>query len=315
MLRISKLTFDFIAINDFISPKVSGFAWHSAFGKALFKHSCSAKTSPCRVNRQHCDCTYSNVFKTYARYPTVGISLGQAISPPHIFFCDKQGSKKIQQDQIYKVEMLLVGYAHSVIGEIISSMSKTGLVGIGEGRNKLRLESVSQSFFDASPSRIIWLNGIRKPTNSEINKLSIPERPERIRLTFVSPYIQSNTSSIKMFDLSLFLRSTLRAVLTSLHYLEQTQEYVQTSEDKQTTATLFKNASDVKAMLGNLEFCSGEQYSLAKSAKIKTSGWLGYVELSGADIACIWPYLWVAQWLGVGKFRSKGFGQFRIQLM
>jgi sortase (surface protein transpeptidase) len=60
-----------------------------------------------------------------------------------------------------------------------------------------------------------------------------------------------------------------------------------------------------------LHWQRGQRFSARSSTTADTSGWMGQLEIK--NNITLWPYLWLGQWLGIGKNASMGFGRYRLE--
>ncbi|MCI5124675.1 MAG: CRISPR system precrRNA processing endoribonuclease RAMP protein Cas6, partial [Candidatus Electrothrix sp. AR5] len=45
---------------------------------------------------------------------------------------------------------------------------------------------------------------------------------------------------------------------------------------------------------------------------VELRGFLGTVDFAPSDPELFWPFLWLGQWLHIGKQASKGFGRYQL---
>jgi CRISPR/Cas system endoribonuclease Cas6 (RAMP superfamily) len=57
---------------------------------------------------------------------------------------------------------------------------------------------------------------------------------------------------------------------------------------------------------------AGSRYSATHGKSLDTGGWMGHLELDIQGLDELWPYLWLGQWLNVGKNASMGFGRYSV---
>jgi CRISPR/Cas system endoribonuclease Cas6 (RAMP superfamily) len=54
------------------------------------------------------------------------------------------------------------------------------------------------------------------------------------------------------------------------------------------------------------------RYSARHQQKIDTSGFMGKITLNMIGIEALWPYIYLGQWLNVGKNSSFGYGRYEL---
>ncbi len=66
--------------------------------------------------------------------------------------------------------------------------------------------------------------------------------------------------------------------------------------------------------LSALRWHEWTRYSSRQHTLMELGGLLGTFELSGPDLAPLWPLLWLGQWVHAGKGTTFGLGAYRLEL-
>jgi hypothetical protein len=139
----------------------------------------------------------------------------------------------------------------------------------------------------------------------------VPAAPAAVRLVFDSAYKPSGKAGRRDgIDLGRLLMAVVRR-LSLLQYF-----YTGRRLDAP-FAELKQAAGQVPVISHQLRREASRRYSARRRVRVDTSGLIGELDLdlsgsgSGAA-AALWPYLYLGQWLGVGKNTSMGFGQYRL---
>jgi CRISPR/Cas system endoribonuclease Cas6 (RAMP superfamily) len=53
-------------------------------------------------------------------------------------------------------------------------------------------------------------------------------------------------------------------------------------------------------------------WSARQGREVEFRGFLGTVDFAPKDPELFWPFLWLGQWLHIGKQASKGFGRYQL---
>ncbi len=75
---------------------------------------------------------------------------------------------------------------------------------------------------------------------------------------------------------------------------------------------LKKASQRIQVQVTDLKQQRGSHFSSRRGKRINANGLVGHIDLSMDGIESLWPYLYLGQWLNVGKKASWGFGSFGI---
>lgn len=302
-LPLAEYQFNFQVLQNLWLPEFSGSLWHSVFGYAL-------KSSVCIHHGFTCDncfllhsCDYSYLYSTPRPLKTDIMRNYQTIPAPHIIRTEHTKPKLIVAGETLSLRFILIGKANEKLPLIIWSLLKAGSKGIGKSRSKLQLQEVWQLFNHNTGELIYQPNEIK--TQPIIKPLTIITMPERLTLEFLTPYRQNDkqfnkdTTDIKKFIMAIIRRVSL------LQYFYTEQEL---NTDFKQLKTLVEQLT-IEAELKNKFY---QRYSSKHGKLLNASGVLGQFSLNLNGMDALWEYLYLGQWLNVGKNASMGFGQYQL---
>ncbi len=303
-LSIAEYTFIFQAIDPVALPAFADPLWRSVFGLALKKLSCMADNEKCEACIHRHDCDYS--FLISSPNPPgdkIGVTKHMRTIPnPHIFRSEvKEYSQKIPPGASFSATLILVGRANERLPAIIRAMAHVGMYGLGKKRSTFRLIEVMQT--GPNPLDRLIMTNQAIIADGIAGSPSIPPAPERIRFTFLTPYLlPSNTKIEEGLNLTKFLMQIIRRI-SSLH---EPYTGIALEADYKRLRTLAENPSVVES---DITVDLAYRYFKDKSKCLAVRGSL-LLELEHQDD--LWPWIYLGQWLNVGKQASKGFGHYTL---
>jgi hypothetical protein len=75
------------------------------------------------------------------------------------------------------------------------------------------------------------------------------------------------------------------------------------------------SVTGIRATDTRLVWHDWRRYSHRQEQHIPMGGLLGHIVLEGSGMAAVWPYLWLGQWLHVGKGTMMGLGQYALEAL
>ena len=304
-----------LCILEFIYQKLDPLAlsvgdlpiWHSVFGKALHQRSCLFPDTDCFVEKKNkpvekdCSllhsCHYPYLFDRIAPADSE-MMRGQKIPVPHVF---RFKTTALEEQSIVSIGLVIMGDAIDKYGSLIQSMKQAGTEGIGKQRTRLQLTTVEQLTNDGSVKTIWDISQLI--TRPKAILMSPPPCPTAVHIMFETPYKTKTRSAFKANEL---LMGVIRRISLLQYFYTDKRLHVDFKYLKQQT-------EQTKTLKQSLHWQQNKRYSARLGTTVDTSGWVGEVTISNYHLAEIWPYLWVGQWLGIGKNASMGFGQYRLE--
>ena len=302
-LPLAEYSFVFEALQDVELAAFPGGLWHSVFGRALRDQVCVAPGLECArcMLLHHCD--YSHLFggprppksEVMRKYDTIPV--------PVVLRYDNAVDQAIPAGSYFAVSMIIVGQANEKLPVIIHTMTAVGKAGFGKRRSKAALIEVTQQA-PSLPTLVMArgrMNHWTPPAMPEILQL-----PESLRITFMSPYKQTGKSTASdEFDLPKFIMAVVRRISMLQYFYTGTRleaDFAQLKSQSQAPVNV-KSA---------LKWRPHGRYSASHGKRVDTSGWLGSLDVEMAGAGALIPFLYLGQWLNVGKNASMGFGRYQL---
>ncbi len=306
-LPFAKYTFIFQAIDSVSLPAFADPLWRSVFGLALRQLSCIADKQQCDtcMLRHQCDYAFLTTGPNSPPEKTGILKQLKNIPNPHVFSCQVQSySSKIPANAFFSASLILIGKANDRLPAVIRAMVHAGVLGLGGRRAKFRLMEVIQTG-PAPLDRLIM-------TNREIvsagtpEPVTIPELPGLIRCTFQTPFLlPSNTDLAKGFNATKLIMQIIRRIAS----LQDIYTEIPLDADFKHLRSL---AQQPEILETDLLVEPGYSYH---GNKKKFTAVRGAFILNMENHTDLWPWLYLGQWLNVGKQASKGFGRYELTAM
>ena len=304
-LPIAEYQFNFQTHKKLTFPDYSGALWHGVFGRALKQLVCVTSLDQCDPCMFLYQCDYPYLFRgprppdsdLMRKYPTIPI--------PHIFRLENTSEHTLQSDEQFNIGMVLTGSANNKLPVIIRAMYAAGLNGLGKQRIPCQLVNVIQTGPQQQPDHL--MSDGRFTGNARAIIPVTPSSPKQIQLRFLSLYKQSGTAKSEQIDITRFIMAIIRRI--------SLLQYFYTGKQLDADFRKLKSSAESLSMdYKQLDWHPFQRYSAGHGKIIDTSGWLGSFDICLENNQSIWPYLWLGQWLGVGKNASMGFGHYQLIL-
>ena len=302
-LIIAEYRFTFTARDPLTLPVFSDPLRRSVFGLALHQQSCIAPNADCAdcMLRHQCDFAF---FIKGPRPPEAKMMRKVGTVPlPHIFHSDQCGEASISPGGQFTHGLVLAGAACKRLPAVIRAMVKSGRLGFGSDRAKAELVQVAQVL--PGGQRLIW-DKQGEVQDSIMEQAPVPPAPAALRLHFLTPYLPSDKSfRLETLDISQLLMAVIRRV-SLLQYF-----YMGCPLEADFRA-LKECAAQSEVMNIALRSHKTIWWSARQGREVEFRGFLGTVDFAPKDPELFWPFLWLGQWLHIGKQASKGFGRYQL---
>jgi hypothetical protein len=279
--------------------------WHGVFGLHLRAHCCVVGAPTCQGCLLLHQCQYSYLFSGPRPPESALMRRYDNIPVPHIFRIDQAYPEPIQAGAPVAVSMVLVGAANDRLPLVIQAMAAAGQGGLGRQRGRVLLHDVTQHLPDDHSPRLIADQG-RLLALPPPAVPATPPVPAAVRLGFRSPYKASgHANRCGGLDVGPFLMALVRRV--------SLLQYFYTGRQLEAPFDLLKAASERARILNRaLHPQDASRYAARHGQRVPTGGLVGHLDLDLTGIESLWPYLYLGQWLGVGKNASMGFGHYEL---
>ncbi len=301
-LPISEYEFTYIAKDTIYFPCNSGSLWHSVLGKALRELTCLTPNNQCENCVFSSQCDYSGLFHGISTGFTP-IQLGSNVPTPHIIRISNTSNFQVKPNKLFTVNIVLIGNSYQYLETLIRAMYIAGQSGFGKQRKKAQLIKVLEKKLDGNDQLIldeeIALNAV-KP-----DSIPIPQKPTQVLLKFITPYKPTGKSANKS---NLEVDRFLMAIIRRLSLLQ----YFTTGERLDSDFKQLKKLTETIPVEANSYWKKNTHQTQQRIKQNYKHGWLGQITLDLREHEPLWQFLYLGQWLHVGKNASMGFGQYKL---
>jgi hypothetical protein len=315
-MQIWLYQFTIQALNTIDFGGFNGSALRGGFGDVLRKLTCHTGLTDCTGCPSFRNCPFTRIFNIAP--PENDPHFKSETQVPRPFIIDAMKEKALSHGQIANFRIGLVGRANEDLPYFVVSFQQLGKLGIGRGRGKFKLLSVSSidplhnslpvCIFDADknllspsiahPIQIVDL--LSKEKSTDISA---------IRLVFDSPAHLNRKGQAPQEppDFEVLLRSVLR------RYSDLASLYGEGRPDIN-YKELVDNSKVIKLTNSNIKYQVSRSYSQRKQAITPLAGITGSLDFSG-NMSPFMPYLIFGQWLHIGKQATFGMGQYHLEVL
>jgi hypothetical protein len=304
-LPLARYSFRYLAAEDLRLPSDPRGLWHGVFGLRLRELACALPGTECGACLLLHQCAYSRLFsgprppeaELMRRYDTIPV--------PHAFQLPPDAPEPVRAGAPTTVHLVLVGDANHHLPLVIQTMAAAGQGGLGRERGQAWLQDVTQAIPDgpaahpaAAKGRILDALPPQAPRT--------PPVPGAVRLVLLSPYKPSGQAAATGgFDLPHLLMAIVRRI--------SLLQYFYTGTKLEAPFPDLKAASErARVIAQSLRHQEASRYGARHGQRLDTGGLVGYIDLDMTGIEPLWPYLYLGQWLNVGKNASMGYGHYTL---
>lgn len=308
-LPIARYRFTFCVTEPIHTQLYAGSVLRGVFGHALRQLSCVTKAEVCTGCPLIAQCPYTAVFspheidREWDEFKKVRqIPVPYLIEPPAL------GTKIYQKDDEFTFNMVLMGKSLEHLALIILAWRRALLRGIGKLEGKAELQNVEH--INIESSRSIYSAEFPKLT-SAVHPLNIPQykQSKDVHLIFKTPLrIQKDKIILGAREMTaaIFLRNLIRRVSLVAQF--------QLGKPLYFDVHLYNSLADQVADERRLRWLDWSRYSSRQKQRMELGGLLGHWLLLDVPPEIL-AFLYLGQWLHVGKETSFGMGHYEITEM
>jgi len=283
-------------------PEYPGSAWRGAFGHALKRTVCVVRNTPCKQCLLQQACAYSYVFETPP--PTNAEKMRKYNATPHPFVF--RFRRQAGESGVYNLDLTLFGHGLRYFPYIVHALQTAGKEGIGGHRQVFDLVKIDELDFQRN-AQTIYRDG-ELQAQQQAASPPVPGMPEQIALRFESPLRikqQQKNLAAADFNFGALFGNLLRRISMISYF------HTDTPLDTD-FAGLSAKAKSQQIIDQDLTWYDWTRYSSRQQAEMNMGGLIGSVTLDTRGLDDFWPYLWLGQWIHVGKGTSMGMGAYSI---
>ncbi len=291
-------------------PAYAGSAWRGALGRALKQTVCVARGTPCAQCLLLHSCVYPYIFETPPPPESQKMRRYNAAPHPFVLVLDEDRPDRSASEATYTLGLTLFGRGNRYLPYLLHALSRAGERGIGGKRQTFQLLEAQQR---EDLLRDCWLT-IFRPDKKLIPQPErmppIPAVPEAVQIHFQTPLrLKRDGRNVRPQDFSFaaLFGNLLRRFSMLTYFHTETPLEVD-------FAGLMAKSRAVKFRQADLYWKDWTRYSSRQQTSMQMGGLLGTAMLDGEEIVPFWPYLWLGQWVHVGKNTSMGLGRYQLNV-
>ncbi len=313
-LHIARYRFTAIAQQPLQLPEYAGSLLRGQFGAALRQVACMTRQPTCPGCPLLQSCPYTRIFE--APPPEKGQHALQDFSQipnPYVMEPPAPGARVLAAGEPLVFHLVLVGHAIEQLALVVFALQRALAQGLT--RQRIPVDLLRVDLLDAQgTAQPVWSH--QQPTLAEHHQeLQIPAMPavdaSCITLHIHTPLrLQQQGRPLGVGQLTpraLVAALARRSALLMEFHAGQSGWGEAARRITHTSATL----TDTR----ELHWFDWTRYSSSQQQEMTLGGVLGRWTLHGsADaLAALWPWLWLGQWLHVGKNATMGMGGYTLQ--
>jgi hypothetical protein len=312
-------------------PDYAGSLLRGQFGAALRQLACMTRAPACPGCPLIQTCLYTRIFEATA--PPKGQHALQDFSKipnPYLIEPPAPGLRVLDADDDFEFSIVLVGYAIEQLALIIFALQRALRQGLTKARvpvDLLQVDWVDERgqahpiWFMEQPTLLEHPTTIQVPefVNNATEKISANADTSSVRGQFVTHILLQILTPLRLqhqgkpLGIGRLNPHVLMATLTRRTSLLMEFHARQTGWGD--AAKHITHLSDTLTDTQDLHWFDWTRYSSRQQQEMTLGGVLGCWTLHGSQttIAEIWPWLWLGQWLHVGKNATMGMGGYRLE--
>jgi hypothetical protein len=297
--------------------------WHGVLGLHLRRLACIVPGTDCdRCLLLH-QCDYSLLFSGPRPPEAELMRRYDRIPVPHVLHIPVDAPVQVAAGGELSVEMVLVGRANERLPLVVAAMAAAGDAGLGASRGRLALIGLEQQHGGAAApgdapgpaaEQGIWqpllVDGRLAPAAPPAMPVA-PASPTTVRLRFTSPYKPSGKAAGAAAE-GIGVGPLLMAIVRRVSML---QYFYSGRRLDAPFADLKAMAEATRVLDHQLHPRRSSRWAARRGTRVDTSGLIGHLDLALDANEPLWPYLYLGQWLNVGKNASMGFGSYRLETL
>lgn len=284
-------------------PAYLGSLWRSALGATLRRQVCITGANTCAGCPLITRCAYGFLFDTPQPASSDELTAQYKNLPHPYIISPRTAGGQHAAGATLTTDLIIVAPGQRFLPELLSASTRLRLGKVSATRTAIELlPPLADRDDDSQPITPAALLEC-KPRSPEP-----PPAPETativfehaLRLRRKNQYLQPDT-----LDFGTFFTTLMRRI-SMLHVLSQPHDPLATD-----FSVLAATARAITMPSRNLDWYDWSRRSARQQRRIPMGGITGSIHIRGA-LETLWPWLWLGQWLHVGKGAVMGNGRYRI---
>jgi hypothetical protein len=304
-LPLARYAFVFRMEDELRLPQFAGSLLRGQFGASLRRLACMTGLRECPPCQLYRTCPYPAIFETPPP-PSHPLQRFSQVPNPYVIEPPPLGTRRVAAGEMVTFHLVLVGRALGQLPLIAYAFQRAFERGIGRARAKGRLEDIvceeqssPQSVWDAERSRI----------HAHEASVKVPQlrKSDAVTLTITTPLRLQNQGH-PLAPERLRPRTLLTALLRRASLLFDLHAAMPPVGAE---ATRLAAAAERLRDERRLQWKDWTRFSSRQKQEMTLGGVVGEWRLAG-DLGELLPWLWLGQWLHVGKNASMGMGKYSL---
>ena len=317
-LPIARYRFSARVVDALALPPYAGSLLRGQFGAALRHLACMTRQPSCSGCPLRDTCPYPRIFEApapaeHALQRFSAIPNAYVVEPPTpaLSIDAAPEAPVLAPGQTLSFHMVLIGKALEQLPLVIVAWQRALRQGLSKTRSRAELAEVE--WVDALGAHHAVWTAEQPRLQAHAASLSLPPPPSNtagLQLHIHTPLrLQHQGQPLRAHQLSartLLSALARRAALVLEFHADQPQWGPQVPA----TTALAGQLTDQRS----LHWFDWKRYSSRQQQEMTLGGVVGQWQLLGPDeaLASVWPWLWLGQWLHVGKNATMGLGGYRL---
>ena len=314
-LPLVRYRFTAIVQKPLALPEYAGSLLRGQFGAALRNVACMTRAPACPGCPLLQTCPYTRIFEAPA--PPKGQHALQdfnQIPNPYVIEPPAPGARVLDADDTLQFHLVLIGQALDQLALIVFALQRA--LAHGLTRQRVPADLIRVDWIDAlGTAHPVWTHD--RPTLAEhMTSLQVPAAPANtingLALHFQTPLrLQQQGKPLGVAQL------TPRALLAALARLTALlMEFHAGQGGWGEAARQITHQSEHLTDTRDLHWFDWTRYSSRQQQEMTLGGVLGRWTLHGSAeaLTALWPWLWLGQWLHVGKNATMGLGGYTVEV-
>lgn len=303
-LPLAIYRFQYQVLDELYLPKHPGTLWHSVFGNALHQLVCVTKDTECVTCMFLHQCDYTHIFLGIRPPDSEIMRKYTTIPTPHILRPPLTKVTHLPAGERLEVDVILPGIINSKLPTLIRALYSAGISGLGKYRSRAQLQQVTQ-LTSTGVSKALLIDG-RLVAAAPPAPIDVPLPPNTARIHLLTPYKPSGKADHgQRIEIGLYLMAIIRRI--------DLMQYFYTGHKLETDFQHLKAlTASIPVLEQSLQRQAYPRYSAARQQAKDAGGFTGQFTLDMHGHEALWPFLYMGQWLNVGKNASMGFGRYEL---
>jgi hypothetical protein len=304
---VARYRFDCRVTSPIHLPEYAGSTLRGAFGNALRRTACMTRQKECKPCPLYRSCPYPAVF---APPPPASHALQQFSDIPAGFIVEPPdwGEKHYEVGDTLSFHFVAIGQAIHQLPLIIHAWQRALEKGIGRGEGTATLQSVALTTDVVAPPAIMFDAecGQVAPHSARLTLPNTYANDTRLQLHLSTPMrIQRNSHPLGPEELE--SRDLLVGLIRRISLISEFHAGNRLELDYGHLAEQARSVTSEK----ELTWLDWKRYSSRQNQEMVLGGVVGRWALSG-ELDPFRPFLYLGQWLHVGKNASFGLGRYQL---